>query len=307
MKRYINKNARGRSEANLKNMVIDSIGAIFLLIILFGSLYTVEEGHVGIKKRFSEAVAQVDPGLHIKLPLVESITEMEFRTRKNVESMTSSTSEQMPVTVTVSVNWTVNKIAALELYRKYGGLSQFENRILDPRFRAATKDIIPHATAEELIRDRSSSVAGIEEALAIAMADFPVVVDSVQIENITLPIKYIASIETKQTEKNLAAAEEHKLARQALTAEQAVNTAKATRDATMATADGRAYSIVEQAKADATAIEVKGLAEAAAIKAKSTALKNNPLIVKLTEAQNWNGQLPHTMLSGGALPIMNLK
>ena len=43
----------------------------------------------------------------------------------------------MPGTVYVSVNWTVDKESALELYRQYGGLGQFEQRILDPRFRSA--------------------------------------------------------------------------------------------------------------------------------------------------------------------------
>ena len=132
-------------------------------------------------------------------------------------------------------------------------------------------------------------------------------VDNVQIENIVLPAKYIKSIETKQTEKNLAAAEEHKLARQALTAEQAVNTAKAQRDAAIAKADGAAYAVREAAKAEAEAIEVKGIAEAEAIKAKSKALKNNPLIVKLTEAQQWDGVLPKTILGSNNTPILDMR
>ena len=48
--------------------------------------------------------------------------------------------------------------------------------------------------------------------------------------------------------------------------------------------------------AEAESIRIKGLAEAEAITAKAKALGNNPLIVKLTEAQNWDGKLPATML-----------
>ena len=294
-------------QLNFKQIIIDAVLLIVGLIVMTGSIYTVEEGHIGIKKRFSEAVSQVSPGLHFKIPLIESIVEIEVRTRKNEEKMPSSTSEQMPVTTVVSVNWTVDKTAALDLYRKYGGLTQFESRILDPRFRSAVKDIIPHFTAEKLIQDRASAIAGIEEALSKEMAEYPVTVDNVQIENIVLPAKYIKSIETKQTEKNLAAAEEHKLARQALTAEQAVNTAKAQRDAAIAKADGAAYAVREAAKAEAEAIEVKGIAEAEAIKAKSKALKNNPLIVKLTEAQQWDGVLPKTILGSNNTPILDMR
>lgn len=276
----------------VKSIVI----GLAVLLGLFNSIYTVNEGHIGIVKRFSEAKEQVKPGLHFKMPFIDSVEEIEVRTRKNEEKMRSSTAEQMPVTISVSVNWTVDKTAALDLFRQYGGLTQFENRILDPRFRSATKDVIPRFDAERLIQDRATAIQQIEANLIEEMKDFPVTVDNIQIENIELPAKYLASIETKQTEKNLAAAEEHKLARQNLQAQRDVNTAKAK-------ADGiRAVAIAE-----AEAIRIKGLAEAEAITAKAKALQNNPLIIKLTEAQNWDGKLPATILGGSNMPILDLR
>jgi len=283
-------------EFNSKKLILD-IGTLILLFVLsIGAVYTVNEGHVGIVKRFSEARAQVSPGLHFKVPLIDSVEEIEVRTRKNEEKMASSTKEQMPVTVVVSVNWTVEKSAALDLYRQYGGLTQFEQRILDPRFRSATKGVIPKFDAEQLIQDRASAIQEIERNLIEEMKDFPVIVDNIQIENIVLPQKYIASIETKQTEKNLAAAEEHKLARQNLEAQRAVNTANA-----------KADGITAIAKAEAEAIKIKGLAEAEAITAKAKALGNNPLIIKLTEAQNWDGKLPVTILGDKNMPILDMR
>ncbi len=128
------------------------------------------------------------------------------------------------------------------------------------------------------------------------MNSFPVIVDNIQIENIELPPKYLNSIETKQTEKNLADAEKHKLARQNLVAQQDVNISQA-----------KAEGIELIATAEAKSIKLKGLAEAEAITAKAKALGNNPLIIKLTEAQNWNGSLPTTMLGDGAMPILDFR
>jgi regulator of protease activity HflC (stomatin/prohibitin superfamily) len=264
--------------------------------LLFSSVYTVNEGHIGIVKRFSEAKEQVNPGLHFKVPFIDSVEEIEVRTRKNEEKMASSTKEQMPVTIVVSVNWTVDKTAALELFRQYGGLTQFENRILDPRFRSATKDVIPRYDAEKLIQDRASAIQAIELNFIEEMKDFPVTVDNIQIENIQLPAKYLTSIETKQTEKNLADAEKHKLARQNLEAQRDVNTAKA-----------KADGIKLVAIAEAESIRIKGLAEAEAITAKAKALGNNPLIIKLTEAQNWDGKLPATILGSSNMPILDMR
>ena len=276
--------------------IIKGLPLFLLIVAAFNSYYIVIEGHVGVVKRFGEAKHQESPGLHFKIPFIETVELIEVRTRKNAEKMASSTKEQMPVTVEVSVNWTVNKEAALDLFKKYGGLTQFEQRILDPRFRSATKDTIPKFEAEQLIQDRASAIQGIEHRLAEEMEGFPVIVDNIQIENIALPQKYINSIEIKQTEKNLAAAEEHKLERQRLEALREVNTA-----------DAKAQGIIKVAQAEAQSILLKGKAEAQAIEAKAKALKNNPLIVKLTEAQTWDGKLPVTMIGEGAMPIMNIR
>jgi len=277
-----------------KLFAILPIGVIALAML--SSFYTVSEGHVGVIKRFGEAKSQENPGLHFKVPFIETVEMIEVRTRKNAEKMASSTKEQMPVTVEVSVNWTVNKEAALDLFKKYGGLTQFEQRILDPRFRSATKDTIPQFEAEQLIQDRASAIQGIEHRLAQEMEGFPVVVDNIQIENIQLPKKYINSIEIKQTEKNLAAAEEHKLERQRLEALRAVNTA-----------DAEAKGILKIAEAEAQAILLKGKAEAQAIELKSKAISKSPLVVKLTEAQQWDGKLPTTILGQGTMPIMDMR
>lgn len=272
------------------------VSILIIVVAALNSYFIVIEGHVGVVKRFGEAKDQENPGLHFKIPFIETVELIEVRTRKNAEKMASSTKEQMPVTVEVSVNWTVNKEAALELFKRYGGLSQFEQRILDPRFRSATKDTIPQFEAEQLIQDRASAIQGIERRLSEEMAGFPVVVDNIQIENIELPQKYINSIEIKQTEKNLAAAEEHKLERQRLEALRAVNTA-----------DAKAKGILKIAEAEAQSILLKGKAEAEAIEAKAKSLKNNPLIVKLTEAQAWDGKLPTTMMGDGVMPIMDMR
>ncbi|WP_339899953.1 prohibitin family protein [uncultured Gilvimarinus sp.] len=284
-----------QKQLNVK-WIASGILALVVLIVAMGSVYTVEEGHVGIVKRFGEAKYQENPGLHFKVPFMDSVESIEVRTRKNGEKMASSTAEQMPVTVEVSVNWTVNKEAALELFRRYGGLLQFEQRILDPRFRSATKDTIPKFEAEQLIQDRALAITGIETRLIEEMSEFPVIVDNIQIENIVLPSKYIQSIETKQTEKNLAAAEEHKLERQRLEALREVNTA-----------DAQAQGIIKVAEAEAQSILLKGEAEAKAIEAKARALRDNPLIVKLTEAQAWDGKLPATILGSATMPIMDMR
>lgn len=284
-------------------------GAIGLVIVIgaWSAFYTIDEGHVGIVKRFGEATTQVNPGLHTKIPFADTIEELEIRTRKNTENLKASTFEQMPVQAEVSVNWTVNRTEAFELYKGYGGLDQFENRILDPRLRSATKDALARFKAEQIIQNRGQVIQKIEETLLSAMADFPVKLDSVQIENLILPQKYLQSIETKQTEKNLAAAEMHRLERQKLEAQREVNTAEAKRDAEKARADGSAYAIETEAKAEAQAIRLKGLAEAEAMKEKAAAINTSKILVEYVKAQQWDGKMPTTVMGSGQDILWNMK
>jgi regulator of protease activity HflC (stomatin/prohibitin superfamily) len=284
-------------------------GAIGLVIAIgaWSAFYTIDEGHVGIVKRFGEATTQVNPGLHTKIPFADSIEELEIRTRKNTENLKASTFEQMPVQAEVSVNWTVNRSEAFELYKGYGGLDQFENRILDPRLRSATKDALARFKAEQIIQNRGQVIQKIEETLLSAMSDFPVKLDSVQIENLILPQKYLQSIETKQTEKNLAAAEMHRLERQKLEAQREVNTAEAKRDAEKARADGSAYAIETEAKAEAQAIRLKGLAEAEAMKEKAAAINTSKILVEYVKAQQWDGKMPTTVMGSGQDILWNMK
>ncbi|MCL1037366.1 prohibitin family protein [Shewanella submarina] len=279
-------------------------------VIALGAMqvfYTIDEGHVGIVKRFGEATDQVNPGLHFKVPFADGVEELEIRTRKNQEQLKASTHEQMPVQAEVSVNWTVVRSEAFELYKNYGGLDQFENRILDPRLRSATKDAMARFKAEQIVQNRGQVIQKIEETLMDTMKEFPVKLDSVQIENLVLPPKYLQSIETKQTEKNLAAAEMHRLERQKLEAQREVNTAEAKRDAERARADGRAYAITTEAKAEAEAIRLKGLAEADAINRKAEAIKQSRVLVDYVKAQQWDGKLPTTVMGGDQDILWNMK
>ncbi len=284
------------------------IGAILLLIVGFvvNPFYEVDEGHVGVVKRFGEAIEQNDPGLHVLVPIIDEVVSIEVRTRKNVEKHAAATKEQMPVTVEVSVNWTVDKSEALNLYKRYGSLAQFETRVLDPRLRAATKDAISHYTSEGLIKNRIAAVSEAMDALTASTSDFPISLDSLQIENIVLPATYLKSIQDKQTAKNRADEEQHKLAQQQLQAQQKVNTANAQAAATKAAAEAEAYATRQKAQAEAEAIRQIGDAEAAATTAKIKAFGSASAVVRYEHIKKWNGVLPTTSLGKDTQLIMPL-
>ena len=281
--------------------------ALITLIIVFSSWFITPEGHVDVVKRFGEAKYVAHPGLNWKIPVVDTTNTIEIRTRKNQEQMAAATAEQMPAAVKASMNWTVQKDRVLDLFKEYGSLSQFEDRVIDPKFRAIIKESVAKFTAEQTIKNRDLVTTKAVDAVQEAFKGLPIQVSTINIENVSLPKKYLASIETKQTEKNLADAEKHKLARQKLESMRAVNTADAQKQASMQVADGKAYATLTEAKANAKAIELMGVAEGKKIDAITKAMKANPQYVELVKAQTWNGSYITTNVGNGTNAIVDAR
>lgn len=283
-----------------------SVFGLIAVVLIFGSFFVVSEGHIGIQTRFSKAVAQYGPGLHFKVPLIDSVKHIEVRERKNVEDLAASTANQLPMTATVSINWTVKGDEGLTLYVRYGSLDQFEQRILDPKLRQAAKAALATFRADELIRNRNDAIAAIQENMITLMENYPVAVHSPQIENISLPQRYLEAIQQKEEAREAAVREQHNLERQKLEAAREIQTAEADRDAAKARADGQAYKIKVEAEANAEAILIEGQAEADKIALINKSLAENPLLIEYEKAKRWSGVLPTTMLPNGATPFINL-
>ncbi|MYD76960.1 MAG: prohibitin family protein [Gammaproteobacteria bacterium] len=268
-----------------KNIIAAAVLAPVTILVLFLSIYTVNEGHVGIVKRFSKAIEQVDPGLHLKVPFVDSVEVIEVRQRKNSEDLAAATANQLPVTATVSINWTVDKSSAMDLFIRYGGLDQFENRILDPKLRSSAKAAISRFSASEIIRNRQAAVGEIMTEMTNSLEGFPVTVNSPQIENIGLPDTYLEAVQEKERARENAEREKHKLEQQRLIALQAVNSAEANAEAKRLEADAEAYRVITEATAEADAIRLV-----------NEQLSRSPLYVDLVRAKRWDGVLPQTAL-----------
>jgi regulator of protease activity HflC (stomatin/prohibitin superfamily) len=277
------------SPKGIRRTAITGVLIAFTAMAAALSLYVVPEGHVAVVKYTGKADRQESPGLQTKFPFLETVEIFEVRERKNREEMAAATKNRLPVTAVVSINWTVNKEAAIDLYVRYGGLDQFEERVLDPRMRSAAKAAIAHYGADEIIRDRVTVVAEIQRELVSVTDDLPISINTTQLENIELPKAYMDSILAKEQARENAEREEHALVQQKLVAQQKVQTAEAERDARKALADGRAYQIQTEAQAEAEAINMI-----------QEQLAKSPTYVELVKAKAWNGQLPTTMLGAEA-------
>lgn len=270
--------------------------ALFATLTVLDGFFITQEGNTTVVKSMGKADREVEPGFHFKIPYVESVVHLDIRERKSGGKMQVSTSEQMPADAVITANWSIKKGAGLNLYKEYGSLEQFEDKVLEPKLLEAAKQGTAGYTAEEQMTKRDRVTESIKQAFVQKVSYLPIDVSAVQIEDLVFPKDYLASIANKQTQKNNADAEKFVLEKQNLTARQRENTAQAEANATLMVA-----------KAEAESIELKGKAEAQAIEAKAKALQGNPLIIELEKAKNWNGSYVTTSIGSGVTPFVDLR
>lgn len=271
---------------------------IFLLTItvVFGSWYTIDQGERGVILRNGALTGTAQPGLGFKAPWIDDVVKISVQSKARLyEGVPTYSKDQQSAVVAVSVSYRIPSDQVAEVYSGYGGEDGLITRLVDRRVYEDLKTVFGRFNAVTAIQERARLNQEVAEAIQKSVRG-PVIIDSVQIENIDFSDAYEASIEQRM----LAEVEVQKLRqnaeREKVQAEIVVTQAKAQADAVRA-----------EAQAQAEAIKLRGEAEAASIKARGDALRENPGLVALTQAERWNGQLPQTMLPNGSVPMLSLQ
>jgi regulator of protease activity HflC (stomatin/prohibitin superfamily) len=292
---WVPPNKLPRLSAN--NVPTGIIGAVLAVIVLlaiaFSTYFTIDQGERGVILHNGAIAGEAEPGLHFKMPIITSIEKISVQIQKesfekNADGdarMQAYSRDQQPATVALSVNYHVTDASAV--YAQYGSLTNMESRIINPKAFEQLKNIFGQFDAADAIQKRASLNAEVYGAIRNAVRG-PVVIDSVQIEDISFSAQYEAAVEARM---------------QAIVKQQQ---AEADKQKRIIDADAAAYEVKAASDARAHQIEVQGAAEAGAIKARGDALRDNPGLPTLTAAEKWNGVLPTTMVPGNAVPFLNL-
>lgn len=268
---------------------------LFVLTIVGGSFYTIDSGDRGVILRNGAVVGTAEPGLGFKLPIIDDVKEISVRANaRRYESVAAYSKDQQTAELVISVNYRLPADQVEQIYSEYGGEEGVLTRLLDRQVYNEVKNVFGKYNAVTAINDRGRLVADVQSALQTIVKG-PIIIESVQIENIDFSNVYEDSIEARM----LAEVEVQKVMqnaeREKIQAEIAVIQAQAQADSQLA-----------QAKAAAEATRLRGDAEAAAIRAKADALRDNAGLIALTQAEKWDGKLPTTMIPGSTVPFMDV-
>ena len=273
------------------------LGVMFVgLTTIFGSWYTIDQGERGVFLRNGAITGVSEPGLGFKIPVMDEVVKISVQSRAKVyEEVSAYSRDQQEATLRISVNYRLPMGQVAEIYETYGGEEGIVTRLLDRKVYERVKTVFGQFNAVTAIQDRGRLNIEIEKAV-LEEIQGPLIVDSVQIEDIAFSLEYEKSIEQRMLAEVEVQKEMQTLERERVQADIKVTQANATADAIRATA-----------QAEADAIRMKGEAEAVAIRVRAESLAENPTLVELVKAENWNGQLPATMVPGAAVPFINIR
>lgn len=282
----------------MQNVNAKTIGgcliALVVAVLCFGSFYTIDETERGVVLRNGAYVETVEPGLHWKRPIVDTVKEISVQSLTTAfDSLPVQTGDQQPAVVKVSVSWHIDPGAVDMVYKRYTNLDNVVSRVVNRTIPTELKNTFGEFSAAKAISNANGPIASLTERMIKATAGV-LIIDSVNIERVEFNGTYMKAISDK-----MIATEGVKTKEQQELANAIENRIK------VADANAKADSNLAIATAAAEGIRVKGDAEAAAIKAKGNALANNPGLVELIKAEQWNGQLPTTMLPNTAIPFIS--
>jgi regulator of protease activity HflC (stomatin/prohibitin superfamily) len=270
----------------LVGTVIAVLVGLIALTVVGGSFYTVDQGERGVILRNGAVVGTAEPGLGFKLPIVDSVREINVQTQARVyEKVMVYSRDQQNANLQVSVNYRLATDQVEKIYSEFGGQDGIVTRLLDRQVPEEVKNVFGRFNAVTAIQERERLSREVQESIQKAASNTMLIVESVQVENIDFSDAYEQSIEQRM----LAEVEVQKVQQ------------NAEREKV------QAEIAVIQAKAQADAVKLQGDAEAHAINARGKALRDNPSLVQLVQAEKWDGKLPTTMVPGQTVPFINVK
>ena len=251
----------------IKKYIIIVVLINLVIVTLLNSFAAVPTGHVGIKTKFGKVQNDViQEGLNFKVPFIEKIVLIDCKTKKIELATEGSTKDMQTVSVTIAVNYNVNKTVANKLYKEVG--VDYEAILITPAVHESIKSAMAQYTAEELITKRAEVSNKIQETLIDKITERGFEITEFNLTNIDFSEEYDRAIETKAVKQQEVVTAQAELEKQKI----------------------QNQKEIEIAEKDARVMELQ-----------NTQITEKTLELKRLEVQEkminkWNGQLPTTSL-----------
>lgn len=243
------------------------VSAIFIAVIIFllicVSAFTVNEGESALILRLGKIVSDssdqtkvLKPGLHFRIPLIDSVRVFDMRMQELTSStskpLTVVTKEQTYLVVEYFAKWRIADLA--KFYTSTGGSVSWSETLLEQHLNDIVRaEYGKHTSDQAISADRANMMAAIRAEADSIGKDQGITVIDVRIQQITLPKELLNSVFNRMATERKQFAE----------AKRAEGVEKS--EEIKALADQKVTVIKAQAKMQGAEIRAKGDTDAAQI------------------------------------------
>ena len=250
--------------------------AVFLIVVGFfvGSIVIVPAGYRGVLKQFGAVRGVLSEGIHIIIPYINDVEQIEVRTQKEVTDANASSRDLQIVTTSIALNFHIDPAQVGRLYRMVG--PSYKERIIDPAMQESIKMVTAKYTAEELIKSRAAVKSAADNEITQRLKAYDIIVEptGLSITNFNFSNEFNAAIEAKQVAQQEAEKQKYVLQQAELERQTAIT---------------RARGVSEAAKLNALALQAQGGSK----------------VLAREWIEKWDGHLP--TVAGGGGYIIDLK
>lgn len=245
--------------------------ALGLLMIvggfIYGTVVIVPAGHRAALLRFGAVVGQLDEGMSMIMPGVNSTVLIEVRTQKEESQASAASRDLQTVTTSLALNFHVDSAHVGRLYQKVG--TEYKSRVIDPAVQESLKVVTAQFTAEELIKKRQDVKNQVELEIAKRLKAYDILVEpgGLSITNFDFSPEFKKAIEEKQVAQQMMEKQKYVLQQAELEKQTEVT---------------RAEGKSQAARLNAAALQVQG----------------GELVVAREWIEKWDGKLP-SVAGGG--------
>lgn len=274
-------------------LIVAAIVGVCALILFFSTYYTVGQYERGVLTRFGKVVEVSEPGLHFKVPFVNSVhmyrtdilslsTPKELNGGTGVSTYTVD-NQEVHVVFTVQYRLHADKVAFI--YENVQDLQARLFQIAEDRLKAEFGKVNTSHVAENRGKIRDGIKAVMQEAtrtLGVDVVDF-------QLNNIEYDKTFKGAVQAAAAARATVETREQERMQAIKVAEKVKIEAEGQANAVKMAADGEAYRVKTEAQAWAYQLKVK--AEAVQNQG-PVVLELKRIEVEQTKADKWDGALP---------------
>ena len=282
----MNKTKTDKHYLKLKVGSITVFLAVLFIALVLPSIRIIEEGTIGVARRFGQATDILNPGIHLRFWVTHDVIRLDGRVQSIDIDFAAHTNDAQPIHGGVTVHYQVIVADAKNVVAEFGNMDSLYSR-LRPIFLAEAQIVLATKSAMELVENRAVLAYEIRTRLTSIAGQYRISISNVILESLIFSPAFDQAVENRMVAEQQMLMAEFERERAIIQAEQYLEVQRL-----------RNQAIIDQANADARALEIMQEAWG------DLGREVREVMLRQMFFEQWDGQLPQVLTDSNLSLIM---